>query len=1354
MYSPDSAANGGVRASTRNPRRRQRRDSDSSKQQPQRKRSKLSEDTFAVPNGNVAAYANGSVDGYTNGIAERHARRSSAQPLLQNGTEIPVRGRKQAVIGKRAIKEDGSVVLTQNDYYSVKHLPSTPDFLTEGREDYKAYVSSTASLALAITRTQAIIWDYTSPKAVQPPRTFDLPNPSRGNAPIAIGALVTTSSSDIGLLVISSAGQITYWENVDSAESLNLFNQRRNAVDGSLGILFSGETVLDVLSAGLAGFVALLSSGRVAQIRLRDAQGRAQVKAQFLRADEPSAGNGLLAGIRNAFGGSSWRRDIVAVRARSFDANGTAQIIATVSRGSFMIWTVDWRGQYTYKGPIDYGDALELELKALAAPEMQSTNSGFAVLDFVDITGRKHNGTEVAKIQNSLDLNLLVLVKFGDELSDSYALVEVELREQVASIQRIIPTSTYAAVATRSWKPRLSLPATGHIAYITMGDAVVLVSIMEEDDSPEAQLRMDQHQSTVDTFQESIFFRPDKGHEVLGTGDAEGSSVIVFLKGFGIVRVTAVEKEGQRSRLPIQSKIEQAVSYGTMADNILDFSTKQGDNHSPKAIEQAALVVSNEVLRGELPYSPFISSSVETQLSNRAKALRALVRFMRQNCTMSKHCAWSLLWDAEKLAAAQVVWSLYEARLQDRHLDHKPLLTEVIEFLCIRNPDHSEGTRKERDPVRRWFLQQIERMEDFVPWTYQTMSEVYRSNPRGHQLMCQIISEADDVTLGIIDTVYKFREENAELYNIDPGELYDGVLKTGYEDLPEFWTSTAAMQKAVDHLIMLAREFAVNYYEKDDLSDKDRETVGKLSLENVRLIQCSCRIHREQIAWHLSRSDEKNQALGRNMQIAWDETRHEQLRQLANAGQTHESMALAERYRDMQALVTLVMSEKNYLSSNLADASAVERALILEQAEELDLRIRRYYDEFGDDWATALFDRHVQNRRCFSLISEADRYQGFVTRYLRAQTSRAKVGWINEVLWANDNTEDRMYSLKMAGTMLLGAARTQESMVWGKKVELSMSKLACLAIAEIPDNGIAKVPDDTFEAAKDELKIVDVQQRLYDHLKPMTFGCIDIAAEVQAVLEIYGVGIKSLPALSQLLELLIEDLVRHRAMSPEQLIDVLTLMDISHSEIADNDIAGKEFRMALDVLRNSTLKEQKVIYDTTHRLIWKRCFIRDDWAALDDTRDRTDDEIRSMLRETALFTTIYSLVEDEYFHNDNKLSPLSLLLLPPASTVGAGSSQDLKRSFPSDGVREPIARDNAEQDEQLLYYVGECRLDYWLDACKEEARIWVELTREERAEAERRLVDAEEVVVLVNGHREDRDDDDEGDEGDGVAMQG
>lgn len=101
MFSPDSTINSLHGSVARNPRRRQRKDSDSVRLQPHRKRNKLSGETFVSPS---TAKVNGNGSAVMNG----HAGHADGETTFVS-MDMPVREKK--LTGKRAHKDDGSILL-------------------------------------------------------------------------------------------------------------------------------------------------------------------------------------------------------------------------------------------------------------------------------------------------------------------------------------------------------------------------------------------------------------------------------------------------------------------------------------------------------------------------------------------------------------------------------------------------------------------------------------------------------------------------------------------------------------------------------------------------------------------------------------------------------------------------------------------------------------------------------------------------------------------------------------------------------------------------------------------------------------------------------------------------------------------------------------------------------------------------------------------------------------------------------------------------------------------------------------------------------------------------------------------
>jgi nuclear pore complex protein Nup133 len=110
MFSPEATIQS-ARSSLRNPRRRQRKDSDGLPQQPRRKRNKLNDETFKDP---ANAHVNGNGNGNGSALMNGHAVQSVENSVVL--VDMPVREKKTAP--KRAPKDDHGIYLVGSHWAS------------------------------------------------------------------------------------------------------------------------------------------------------------------------------------------------------------------------------------------------------------------------------------------------------------------------------------------------------------------------------------------------------------------------------------------------------------------------------------------------------------------------------------------------------------------------------------------------------------------------------------------------------------------------------------------------------------------------------------------------------------------------------------------------------------------------------------------------------------------------------------------------------------------------------------------------------------------------------------------------------------------------------------------------------------------------------------------------------------------------------------------------------------------------------------------------------------------------------------------------------------------------------------
>ncbi|KAK0858691.1 hypothetical protein LTR91_013743 [Friedmanniomyces endolithicus] len=1338
----------------RNPRRRQRSDGDSLKTAPRRKRSKLSENTFATrdateeteelhPTAHDAAM-NGHTQSTTTSRKPppRASRHESTEPM-----DLPMRGGRKpgtATLKHRPLKSDGATVLAQNAVYSVKLLPSTPQELRKEGVEYRGRVLSSSPttggsghgqhLALAVTREKAWVWEYNAPtSASHTARVFDMPFPVRQSEEVPFGVLVpgvgsSAAASDVGLVLVSAgSGKVVYHESIERAASLGLFQERKTGVEGTIGGLASGERVVDVVAAEHAGFILCLSSGRVMQLTLRDAQGKAKIFTQVLRSGDGN--DGFLGSLKGWYSGAG-KRDVVAVRTRALDTRGQMQALSLTDRCELQTWDLDWSGRYEFRGTRDLRERLVDELKSLDTPKAQGAVDNLVALNFLiaDKSVGSTNGNEVTTLGAEHPVQIWMLLRTGAPELPDYHLAYLSFSGSSIYVERVLSLESYHGRSIAK-QPRLLLPKPGHTAYVVFGDAIVLAatSVPNVLDDPNWQL----HEASYvqpQAFEDATYLQAEKGFVVLDSAAEDmrsgHSSSVAFVKGAGLVRVTVADPTGdvERTSIPIKSKVEQAVFYGAMQDNILDFTRKGDNQYSGQQFEDAALTISDEIMRSDTSFISSSPSSMETHLEYRARALSALVTHVRQNYpALSRAAFWQLLWDAEKVAAAQQMWKVFEAhRTSAEAADKEKRVATIVDELVAQLDNRIKLAGAESsssdDLVRSFFLRGLAHI-DFLLSNIGELLKTLGSGVGGpNDKTVRYIAEADELWARAMEAVFTFRAENAHLYGIDPELFKDGVLSdvVEYTDLPEFWTSTNLMLKASADIPKQSRRFAKMFYEREVSSGKTAavEKVEHIALANPGLIQICCQVYEERINWLASRATAQDQERARQMRQTYEQDRYEQFRALASIGVAEQGMLLAEKYRDMLTLTELVVGESQYYVEELRsnkNMSPEERDVALAMMQQVTERIGRYFDKFGDDWANAFFDQAFAGNRAGYMLEEAQKHwKQALTRYLRAEPNRrAKT----RICWINDITAEGDYL--HAGEALCEAAVETETRVWGKKVELGMGRLALLAAQE--DGSEVKPAPGLEELVLKpgrELKVLEVQEKLHGHVRVECVGALDRDAELQLAMDTFGKKVGEYGALGQLLTVNLDQLLSHQVLSVEELIEVLTLMDChtyeDRIERPEANLQGTEFAQALYALDAAAPGMPQARFETLLQLIWKRCYIFDDWSALTKAsaeKSSTEPSVLSLLRDTAPWHTYFDL------HDSGLLTrpDCRIRVLEPSECLDAACRpEDLAYRFPNRDLLDPILQDNQVQDEVLQGYVADRALDDWAKSCLDAAKWAVE----------------------------------------------
>ena len=1082
-----------------------------------------------------------------------------------------------------------------------------------------------------MTQSHAFVWQYGSISQAgheQNTLKIRLLNPSNNpRHPLPLGTLIPTSLEPALLVVMPVSGKIIYWESLSIAANRDANRQRQQSVQGTVSGMFSGEVILDITEAEPRGFILTMNTGRLAHLSINDFQGRSSVKVQFLR-DNATQGSGVFGSLRNVFSPSAWKKDVAAVKAAHSVQRGQRYIITANSSGTFQVWDVNWNGMHTLSFEVDAKEDMLAAISEGGQVPSDVRHYVFEVVTFAVISG-EGKGSALVSSSSSFDCRVLALTELGGSESSKFALIGLILSSGSATIEVIHPISCYNTPTpseTRP-KPEILISESTETAYVVFEKSIVLISLAEAEESPDSQLQIEAH-TLPDPFQDVFDFRRDKPYRVVGCSmeqsDKQGSSsIIIMVFGFGLIRVTSFSlKTGQsladRSIAKAQTKIEQAIFFGSLRQDLLDFTPRSEEKLEADDVEKAALNISLSIANSTSKYIPTMGPSMEQQLSRKASALADLNRHLRQYYPpLSRLGRWKLLWIAERMASANALWKVYQASMNnpDRTENDKNVFVELVEAIHTNYKNENQPEKNETDGVRHYFIHDVWRLEWIAPYAEEIVELLFKESIEDNEefdlaTRAKLAIDATDIQLAAIETAFKFREANAAVYGLQDESLIDGVLENDYQGLPEIWTSTLPIVSKIKMLADISREIAIALDEPSEdvvIDDALYERLSiKLAVENPRQVQLCCQTYRERCRWLASRDDLASKDQASALWTSYLTVREGLLTKLPEIGQTDAAINLAEKYRDMEALVEIIDSEMR-----IADGPAAQ--------EDLLTRINDYFEKYGRDWANAFFTKHLEGSDSVRVLTQNASYKDYLTKFLRSHEDYAKVGWINEVL-----TEDNYDK----ASDFLGEAKEQTSNLWSQKIALSMQKLTLLA-AKSQSKAKSKISELNSSTGRidQSLSILSIQDQFFALIKSSVSDALDLDAEVDLTIQRHAPADK--PAFNSLLRTsLLPRFFENRTLDPPDLIELLTLVQPDPIGFDDpGSILSLRFLSALQVLyfwassSNETKPTQEV---TTHyeRLIWRRCYIADDWTTLNHTEARSDEQVTETTSYTSLYRTL------------------------------------------------------------------------------------------------------------------------------------
>lgn len=1085
------------------------------------------------------------------------------------------------------------------------------------------------------------------------------------------------------------SGKISFWEHISSAATLDYFRQQRTGVEDTIPGLFGGEHTVQVTRADSAGFILAFSSGRLAHLSVRDGQGKPAISVQFLRATSgQSSGvwDSVFGGIRNALKSAVQRSDLAAVRVDPSNRVGPKNVVAATKAGRLHAWRVQRGGHHEVIASVDARDAILNGLQQVLPSFNQNTE--FEVVDFTYVPrGIDEKYTQASGLSDALYKDddsiqhLLLLISLSNKRESRYALVEVEVQGETFQVGMIRTISSYKAPLNPSAteNPRLYLPRPALVSFIIFDRAIVVASVAAPPETPDAQLQGENHILPA-TFEDVIDLRSEDSLEIVGTGLDEpqgpgqepeparshrakikNPTALLMIRGIGVVKIGLSEVDRFASEQPpevtAKDKLEQAVFYGLKDDNPLVFEGRRPMPFTDEEISRAALELSDDILASRPAALTGGSAATETNLRQRSVWLDKLMSHLNaQEVSLDRRTRWQLLANAEKMNTAREIWKLHQSFMDERPKhERKTIVSEAIE--CINEEDKKTLDRAagELDRARTWFAHDTGRMDVFLPWCFQVIKYYRKQQLADDATMTRFLYEAINVFYETLRGALEYRKRNLDFYGLGSEVTEFGILakEESYEGLPKPWTSSELVCEYFFRLIELCQTWLDTYYPPEarkgapdpGLIESIRNTVANLVDQLVLTLT-------EYIRWSEGNGDQSTDVQGTHFS--------EKCRAvLANAsglllnlkkyGLWDEALQIAEKYHDNKALAELIVTQLVDLGDQLKASDDIRAFTQLQaKSENKKQQLIECMGRYGPSFAFEAYKMLLANGGPSKVLefSPTD-MQGFGTMFLRNDERLGKISWINDIEHEKD--------LENAAKTLINVGE-KEDQVWSKKIELSLGKLTLLAESADVDteNGsfsdrskAAKCDAELIRVEKD-LEVIRIQDRIYHMLFPAFEDALDDVAAVELAMQTFAPKIlKKYKVLHDDLQDAMSHLVAHQAMAPLTLINLLTLIRLDEIGDSETDLFCSAIRVA-DLALHGEQKERAM------RLIWRRCYIRDDWSKVNHTEDMNDQAVLHILGQTQAYCTMVACIR---WRMDPSLIRVSGLTNMPVVDMNAADNQ-------------------------------------------------------------------------------------------------
>lgn len=583
---------------------------------------------------------------------------------------------------------------------------------------------------------------------------------------------------------------------------------------------------------------------------------------------------------------------------------------------------------------------------------------------------------------------------------------------------------------------------------------------------------------------------------------------------------------------------------------------------------------------------------------------------------LDQRTRWMLLWNAEKMTVATLIWKQHEKFLAERlDGDKKTIVSETAVYINEQQKTEPNPAIGEVDPVRHWFIHDVWRLDIFIAWGYQIIKYAYTERLTDTEGLNRLLYEAVTVANLSLREARRYRHKQSGVYGVQPW--------TASAAIPEPWNATHPINNNLKRLVEFCHTWLDQYYLGNPdvpldsvLLDSVCQQLPSLTNEYLNCLQ-------EYAKWADLSGDETTKGYGKLCKDAYRSDYYEKILKLKDYELWAEAVELAEQHESFDAMARLLV-EHLVLARQQASTRALPTNKANEQVAAIEKLIGDNFDKYGREFAFPAYEVLLDLQGIQDVLEFHCDRQGFATQFLRTKPELAKISWINDV--------EREKDIDHAAETLLDLGLTREQQVWNKKIELSLGKLALMAeeAEELVagDNASNSLSDSEAKSAANldkinrELDLIKVQDSLYNEILPSITTAVDESVEVQLALEAHGgLILKKQKVLGDIFEDAMFRLLKHEALDALSLIDLLTLSRLRREHV---DEIGDQFYLALHVAALSLKGEDR---KNAERLIWRRCYLRDDWNQINETNNKADIDQLEAVAATAAYSAMFAIAD-------------------------------------------------------------------------------------------------------------------------------